>query len=258
MKGVRAKKQLGQHFLKDDSIALRITEALTHHNGYRNVIEIGPGTGALTKHLITRNDIDLWCIELDHEAAAHLPTVLPALGDRLIIGDFLNLDLNARFPNKFAIIGNFPYNISTEIIFKALEHRDRCMEVIGMFQKEVADRVRAQPGSKVYGITSVLAQAFYDIDEIMIVGPEQFIPPPKVQSAVIRMQRNTVDRLPCDEKLFTRVVKTAFNQRRKTLSNALKPIPELTDSIPEKFRMLRAERLSVDDFIELTLACRNA
>lgn len=258
MKGVRAKKQLGQHFLKDDSIALRITEALTHHNGYRNVIEIGPGTGALTKHLITRNDIDLWCIELDHEAAAHLPTVLPALGDRLIIGDFLNLDLNARFPNKFAIIGNFPYNISTEIIFKALEHRDRCMEVIGMFQKEVADRVRAQPGSKVYGITSVLAQAFYDIDEIMIVGPEQFIPPPKVQSAVIRMQRNTVDQLPCDEKLFTRVVKTAFNQRRKTLSNALKPIPELTDSIPEKFRMLRAERLSVDDFIELTLACRNA
>ncbi|HQZ44398.1 MAG TPA: 16S rRNA (adenine(1518)-N(6)/adenine(1519)-N(6))-dimethyltransferase RsmA, partial [Flavobacteriales bacterium] len=247
MKGVRAKKQLGQHFLKDDSIALRITEALTHHNGYRDVIEIGPGTGALTKHLITRNDIDLWCIELDHEAAAHLPTILPKLGNRLIIGDFLHLDLNACFPNKFAIIGNFPYNISTEIIFKALEHRDRCMEVVGMFQKEVADRVRAEPGSKIYGITSVLAQAFYDIDEIMTVGPEQFIPPPKVQSAVIRMQRNTVDQLPCDEKLFTRVVKTAFNQRRKTLSNALKPIPELKDSIPEKFQMLRAERLSVDD-----------
>ena len=195
MKGVRAKKQLGQHFLKDDSIALRITEALTHHNGYRDVIEIGPGTGALTKHLITRNDIDLWCIELDHEAAAHLPTILPKLGNRLIIGDFLHLDLNACFPNKFAIIGNFPYNISTEIIFKALEHRDRCMEVVGMFQKEVADRVRAEPGSKIYGITSVLAQAFYDIDEIMTVGPEQFIPPPKVQSAVIRMQRNTVDQL---------------------------------------------------------------
>lgn len=258
MKHVRAKKQLGQHFLKDDDVALRITEALTHHRGYRSVIEIGPGTGALTKHLLKRTDIDLSCVELDREAAAHLLEYFPDLKDRLIIGDVLQLDLSERFTEGFAVIGNFPYNISTEIIFQALEHRDQCMEVVGMFQKEVADRVRANPGSKVYGITSVLAQAFYDIDEIMTVGPEQFIPPPKVQSAVIRMRRNNVNVLACNEKLFTRVVKTAFNQRRKTLRNALKTMPELVGNIPEKFRMLRAERLSVQNFIELTLAAESA
>ena len=157
MSFVRAKKQFGQHFLKEDPIAQRIGEALTHHGGYHDVIEIGPGTGALTKHLISRDDIDLWCVELDREAAAHIQEKFPELKDRLIIGDVLQLDLRDRFPGPFAIIGNFPYNISTQIVFQVIQHRDRCLEVVGMFQKEVADRIRATPGSKTYGITSVLA-----------------------------------------------------------------------------------------------------
>ena len=246
---VRPKKHFGQHFLKEDAIAKRITDSLTHHGGYRSVIEIGPGTGALTKHLIDREDIDLWCVELDREAAQHIQENFPQLNDRLIIGDFLRLDLRDRFPGSFAVIGNFPYNISTQIIFKVIEERDRCTEVVGMFHKEVADRIRAAPGSKVYGITSVLAQAWYDVEQIMNVEPGSFIPPPKVRSSVIRLKRNPIDRLSCDEKLFFTVVKTAFNQRRKTLNNALKPIGK---AVPEKFAGKRAEQLSVADFVELT------
>ena len=249
MSFVRAKKQFGQHFLKEDPIAQRITEALTHHGGYRDVIEIGPGTGALTKHLITRSDIDLWCVELDREAAAHIQEKFPELKARLIIGDVLELDLRDRFPGPFAIIGNFPYNISTQIVFQVIEHRDRCTEVVGMFQKEVADRIRALPGSKTYGITSVLAQAWYDVEQIMLVEPGSFIPPPKVRSAVIRMKRNAIEKIDCDEKLLFTVVKTAFNQRRKTLNNALK---SLFDRVPDPFGSKRAEQLSVQDFIQLT------
>jgi 16S rRNA (adenine1518-N6/adenine1519-N6)-dimethyltransferase len=229
MSFVRAKKQFGQHFLKEDGIAQAIAGALTHHGGYRSVIEVGPGTGALTRHLLPRTDIDLWCVELDREAAAHVLEHFPALSERLIIGDVLRLDLGKLFggppaspAGRFAIIGNFPYNISTQIVFQVLDHRDRCTEVVGMFQKEVADRIAAGPGSKVYGITSVLTQAWYTVEHLMNVEPEAFIPPPKVRSAVIRMQRNTVDRLPCDETLFFRVVKTAFNQRRKMLRSSLK------------------------------------
>lgn len=255
MNGVRPKKQLGQHFLKEDAIARRITEALTHHGGYRTVVEVGPGTGALTKHLMDREDIDLWCVELDPEAAAHLHEHFPKLEGRLIEGDLLRLDLAERFPGPFAIIGNFPYNISTQIVFKVLENRDRCPEVVGMFQKEVSDRIRALPGSKVYGITSVLAQAYYDVTQVMNVEPGSFIPPPKVRSAVIRMKRNTVERLPCDEALFFKVVKTAFNQRRKTLHNALKPLGPLASGIPPEFASKRAEQLSVADFVALTQAC---
>jgi len=254
MRSVQPKKQFGQHFLKEDGIAQAIADSLTHHGGYRNVIEIGPGTGALTKHLLPRADIDLWCVELDREAAAHVEEHFPALHDRLIIGDVLKLDLRERFPEPFAIIGNFPYNISTQIVFQVLEHRDRCTEVVGMFQKEVADRIAAGPGSKVYGITSVLVQAWYTVEHLMNVEPLSFIPPPKVRSAVIRMQRNGVDRLPCDEVLFFRVVKTAFNQRRKTLHNALKPMPELANRVPPEFAGKRAEQLSVADFIALTQA----
>ncbi len=251
MNFVRAKKSFGQHFLKEDPIAKRITEALTHHGGYRTVVEIGPGTGALTKHLIGREDIDLYCVELDREAAAHIEQKYPELGDRLIIGDMLRLDLGNIFPTPFAIIGNFPYNISTQIVFQVIEHRDQCTEVVGMFQKEVSDRIRAAPGSKVYGITSVLTQAWYDVDQIMNVEPGSFIPPPKVRSAVIRMRRNKVDKLACDEKLLFTVVKTAFNQRRKTLNNALKPMGK---PVPEEFAGKRAEQLSVQDFIALTSA----
>ncbi len=252
--GVKAKKRFGQHFLKEDDIARRITEALTHHGGYRTVIEVGPGTGALTKHLIDRTDIDLWCVELDNEAAAHIQEHYPTLGDRLIIGDLLRLDLKERFPEPFAIIGNFPYNISTQIIFQVLENKDHCKEMVGMFQKEVADRIRAEPGSKTYGITSVLVQAFYKVKQVMNVEPGSFIPPPKVRSAVIRMQRNDVQSLDCDEALFFRVVKTAFNQRRKTLHNALKALPELAGRVPEAYAGKRAEQLSVQDFIALTQA----
>ncbi len=249
MSFVRPKKQFGQHFLKEDPIAQRITEALTHHGGYRDVIEIGPGTGALTKHLISRDDIDLWCVELDREAAAHIQEKFPELKDRLIIGDVLQLDLRDRSPGPFAIIGNFPYNISTQIVFQVIEHRDRCTEVVGMFQKEVADRIRATPGSKTYGITSVLAQAWYDVEQIMLVEPGSFIPLPKVRSAVIRMKRNAIDKLDCDEKLLFTVVKTAFNQRRKTLNNALK---SMVDRVPDPYGSKRAEQLSVQDFIQLT------
>jgi 16S rRNA (adenine1518-N6/adenine1519-N6)-dimethyltransferase len=251
---VRAKKRFGQHFLKEDDIARRITEALTHHGGYRTVIEVGPGTGALTKHLVDRSDIDLWCVELDNEAAAHIREHFPSLGDRLLVGDLLRLDLAAMFQGPFAIIGNFPYNISTQIVFQVLENRGRCTEVVGMFQKEVADRIRATPGSKVYGITSVLAQAYYTVTQVMNVEPGSFIPPPKVRSAVIRMQRNAVVELDCDEVLFQRVVKAAFNQRRKTLHNALKALPELADRVPEAYAGKRAEQLSVQDFVALTKA----
>jgi 16S rRNA (adenine1518-N6/adenine1519-N6)-dimethyltransferase len=261
MSFVRAKKQFGQHFLKEDGIAQAIAGALTHHGGYRSVIEVGPGTGALTRHLLPRTDIDLWCVELDREAAAHVLEHFPSLSERLIIGDVLRLDLGKLFggppaspAGRFAIIGNFPYNISTQIVFQVLDHRDRCTEVVGMFQKEVADRIAAGPGSKVYGITSVLTQAWYTVEHLMNVEPEAFIPPPKVRSAVIRMQRNTVDRLPCDETLFFRVVKTAFNQRRKTLHNALKSMPELANRVPAEFAGKRAEQLSVADFIALTQA----
>ncbi len=252
---VRPKKQFGQHFLKEDAIAQRIAEALTHHGGYRSVVEVGPGTGALTRHLIGREDIDLWCVELDREAAGHLQEHFPQLKDRLIIGDLLRLDLHDRFPENFAIIGNFPYNISTQIVFQVLAHRDHCTEVVGMFQKEVADRIRAAPGSKVYGITSVLAQAWYTVEQIMNVEPGSFIPPPKVRSSVIRMQRNKVEKLACDEKLFFTVVKTAFNQRRKTLNNALKPLGK---PVPAEFAGKRAEQLSVEEFVRLTVALGSA
>lgn len=248
---VRPKKHLGQHFLKEDAIAARIADALTHHGGYRRVLEVGPGTGALTRHLIPRTDIDLVCIEVDTESLAHLRAHHPDL--RLIEGDFLRLDLNALGDGPFAVIGNFPYNISTQIIFKVLEHRDRCTEVVGMFQKEVADRIRAPHGSKTYGITSVLVQAWYDVELLFHVEPGSFIPPPKVRSSVIRMKRNTAVTWPCDEALLYRVVKTAFNQRRKTLRNALKPLPEAIAGVPDRFADKRAEQLSVGDFVELTM-----
>ncbi len=254
MAGIRTKKRFGQHLLKEEGIAQRIAEALTLHGGYRTVLEIGPGTGALTKHLLQRDDIELWCVELERDAAAHMQENYPQLRDRFIVGDVLKLDLNAKFPEPFAIIGNFPYNISTQIVFQVLEHKDRCTEVVGMFQKEVSDRIRALPGSKVYGITSVLAQAYYDVDQIMTVEPGSFIPPPKVRSAVIRMRRNTTERLDCDEALFFRVVKTAFNQRRKTLHNALKALPELANRVPDPYAGKRAEQLSVQDFVALTQA----
>lgn len=250
---VRAKKHLGQHFLKDEEIALRITQALSHHGGYRDVIEVGPGTGALTKHLIGRTDIDLTCIELDRESVAHLHVTWPEL--RVVQGDLLQMDLSRVSEGPLAVIGNFPYNISTQIVFKVLENRDRVMELVGMFQKEVADRLCAGPGSRIYGITSVLSQVWYDMEVLFLVEPDSFIPPPKVRSAVIRMQRNERLHPPCDEKMLFRVVKAAFSQRRKTLHNALKGFAPLTNGVPAEYARKRAEELSVDDFIALTQVC---
>ncbi len=250
---VRAKKHLGQHFLKEEGIARRIAESLTGHGGYQHVIEVGPGTGALTKHLLALGKYDLTCFEVDRESVAHLTATWPDL--RVSERDFLKADLGHLAEGPLAVIGNFPYNISTQIVFKVLEHHDRVAEVVGMFQKEVADRICAKPGSRTYGITSVLTQAWYECEGLFTVEPGSFIPPPKVRSAVIRLRRNAVVELGCDERLLSQVVKTAFNQRRKMLGNALKNFAPLAGGVPERFAKLRAEQLSVEDFITLTRAC---
>jgi len=250
---VRAKKHLGQHFLKEDDIARRITEGLTLHRGYRDVLEVGPGTGALTRHLVDRDDIRLTCIELDAESVAHLREKWPGL--RVVQGDLLRMDLTRIGTGLLGIIGNFPYNISTQIIFKVLENRELVPEMVGMFQKEVADRLCAAPGSRTYGITSVLAQVWYHMEPLFVVEPDSFIPPPKVRSMVIRMRRNERVAPPCDEQLLRRLVKTAFGQRRKTLHNALKAFPPLRGGVPPEFASKRAEQLSVEDFIRLALQC---
>ena len=248
---VKAKKSLGQHFLTDQRIARTIVDALSA-GSVRDVLEIGPGMGVLTKYLLEREDIDLRLVELDGEAAEYLLTHFPGMQGRLYLADYLKLDMRLLFEGQYRVIGNLPYNISSQIFFKILDDRDRIPEVVCMIQKEVADRIAEKPGSRTYGILSVLLQAWYDIEYLCSVEPGAFAPPPKVRSAVIRLRRNSRTELPCDEKLFRQIVKTAFNQRRKTLRNALKPmLPEGFDSSGQVFG-LRAERLSVDDFIALT------
>ena len=250
---VRAKKALGQHFLTDQGVARSIVAALSADSPVRDVLEIGPGMGVLTQYLIRREDLDLKLIEIDSESVAYLLTHLPGMEGRLMEGDYLRLDMSRIFPGPYRVIGNFPYNISSQIFFKILEDKDRVPEVVCMIQKEVADRIAEKPGSKVYGILSVLLQAWYDIEYVMSVGSGAFAPPPKVQSAVIRLRRNARTALGCDERLFKQVVKTAFNQRRKTLRNALKPLlPEGADTSDPIFD-LRAERLGVEDFVRLAL-----
>lgn len=248
---VRAKKALGQHFLTDQHIAKTIVASLTD-SPVRDVLEIGPGMGVLTQYLLQREDIDLKLVELDEESVDYLLTHFPGMQGKLYLADYLKLDIHKLFPAQYRVIGNFPYNISSQIFFKILDDKDLVPEVVCMIQKEVADRIAEKPGTKTYGILSVLLQAWYDIDYIISVGSGAFAPPPKVQSAVIRLRRNSRTELGCDEKLFKTVVKTAFNQRRKTLRNALKPIlPEGFDSSAEIFD-LRAEKLSVADFVALT------
>ncbi|MFT6370963.1 MAG: 16S rRNA (adenine1518-N6/adenine1519-N6)-dimethyltransferase [Maribacter sp.] len=257
---VRAKKHLGQHFLKDEGIAKQIAETLTLKH-CTNVIEIGPGTGVLTKYLLLQ-EIDLVAMDLDADSIIYLnhsfplehPKVLQGKGSfKVIEGDFLKYDLHSLFgEEQFAITGNFPYNISTQIVFKMLEMRQQIPEFSGMFQKEVAQRICAAHGSKTYGILSVLAQAFYDAEYLFTVNPQVFDPPPKVQSGVLRLTRKTGFELPCDEKLFYIVVKTAFNQRRKTLRNSLKSLA-LSDILKEDAIFdQRPEQLAVADFIALT------
>ncbi|MBS7274541.1 MAG: 16S rRNA (adenine(1518)-N(6)/adenine(1519)-N(6))-dimethyltransferase RsmA [Bacteroidales bacterium] len=250
---VRAKKALGQHFLTDQSIARTIVDSLTRDNPVRDTLEVGPGMGVLTRYLLEREDIDLKLVELDSESVEYLLTHFAGMQGRLYEADFLKLDLHSLFPGQYRVIGNFPYNISSQIFFKILDDKDRVPECVCMIQKEVADRIAEKPGSKTYGILSVLLQAWYDIDYIISVGSGAFAPPPKVQSAVIRLRRNGRSELGCDEKLFKQVVKTAFNQRRKTLRNALKPLlREGIDTLDPVFD-LRAEKLGVEDFVRLTL-----
>lgn len=248
---VRAKKALGQHFLTDQSIARTIVASLTE-GGERDVLEIGPGMGVLTQYLLQREDINLKMVELDSESVEYLVSHFPAMPGRLYEADYLKLDIHALFPGKYRVIGNFPYNISSQIFFKILDDKDLVPEVVCMIQKEVAERIAEKPGSKTYGILSVLLQAWYDIDYIVSVGSGCFAPPPKVQSAVIRLRRNSRTELGCDEKLFKTVVKTAFNQRRKTLRNALKPLLKEGMDTTDPVFDLRAERLSVEDFVALT------
>lgn len=243
---VRAKKHLGQHFLKDDNVASKIADSLV--SGTSQVLEVGPGTGVLTKFLVKKEIENFKVVEIDRESIEYLRNHYPELQESIIDGDFLRLDLSRIFSGPFAIIGNFPYNISSQIFFKVIEHRDQVSEVVGMIQQEVAQRIAEGPGSKTYGILSVLLQAWYRIDYLFDVPPGVFIPPPKVNSAVIRLTRNDVVELGCDPKLFHNVVKTAFNQRRKTLHNALKPIADYNGEFAGK----RAEQLGVAEFVELT------
>ncbi|MCT4645445.1 MAG: 16S rRNA (adenine(1518)-N(6)/adenine(1519)-N(6))-dimethyltransferase RsmA [Carboxylicivirga sp.] len=248
---VRAKKHLGQHFLTDLDIARRITEGLSHN--CNQIMEIGPGTGVLTQYLVQRPEVDLKLIELDGESVEYLTVHYPELKGRIFFKDFLKLDLKEIFPESFSLIGNFPYNISGPIFFKVFEYRNQIPEVVGMLQKEVAERLASGPGTKVYGVLSVLLQAFYDIEYLFTVGAHVFNPPPKVQSGVIRLTRNNVEALPCDEKLFVKVVKAIFNQRRKAIRNSLKAIPFNREALADHdFLTRRPEQMSVNDFIELT------
>lgn len=290
MAEVRAKKALGQHFLTDLSIARRIADAFMtdspesresldynagvagkmaaeakNEAGKYDVLEIGPGMGVLTQYMLQREDISLKMVEIDRESVDYLLMNFPKVNGSLIEADFLKMPLHRFFGDKFCIIGNFPYNISSQIFFKILDHKNNVPQVVCMIQKEVAERIAEKPGTKTYGILSVLLQAWYDIDYLFTVGEGAFNPPPKVKSAVIRLVRNSRTELGCDESLFKAVVKTGFNQRRKTLRNSLKPLvkakaeregwneEQLAEFIADPVFELRPERLSVEDFISLTV-----
>jgi 16S rRNA (adenine1518-N6/adenine1519-N6)-dimethyltransferase len=248
MKNVRAKKHLGQHFLNDEKIAFNITNLLS--DGTQNVVEIGPGMGILTQFLV-KKDFITEVVEIDTDSVFYLILNYPQLANKITEGDFLQLNLEEKYPYNFSLIGNFPYNISSQILFKAFENRDQIPEVIGMFQKEVAERVACKKGKK-RGILSVFLQAFYDIEYCFTVNEDVFTPPPKVKSGVIKLVRNSRKELPVDEQKFKRVVKAGFNQRRKTLRNALNPFVLINESEIANLLTLRAEQLSVDDFIKLT------
>lgn len=256
MRLVKPKKALGQHFLKDLRIARRIADTLEDYKALP-VLEIGPGMGVLTRFLLEAWH-DLTVVELDGESVDFLRRHFPELEGRILAEDFLRLDLGRIFPGEFCVIGNYPYNISSQIFFKVLDYKDRVPCCSGMLQKEVAERLAAGPGSKTYGILSVLLQAWYDIEYLFTVGEEVFDPPPKVKSAVLRMTRNDRRELGCDERLFKTVVKTSFNQRRKTLRNSMRPLlgkdfPDYGLPVFDK----RPEQLSVEQFVELTRICED-
>lgn len=247
---VKAKKHLGQHFLKDENIARKIVESL-NFNGYEKILEIGPGTGVLTKYLLEKEQ-QLFLAEIDQESIDYLKQNYAQLQDSQFVGDFLKLNIDAVFPEQLAVIGNFPYNISSQILFKIIDFHTQIPEMCGMFQKEVAERTAAVPRNKDYGILSVLVQAYYDVEYLFTVSENVFNPPPKVKSGVIRLSRNIKAGLEGNEELFKKIVKAGFNQRRKKLSNALKVlnIPEHLKEHP--FLDKRAEELSVKDFIKFS------
>lgn len=254
MTEVRAKKALGQHFLVDLNIARKIADALSGGTPESpcTTLEVGCGMGVLTQFLLRRDDLTTWGAEIDSESVEYLKAHYPEFTPRLIEGDFLKLDLRERFPEGLHLIGNFPYNISSQIFFKVLENRDLIPECVGMIQKEVAVRIAEPPGSKEYGILSVLLQAWYDIEYLFTVNETVFNPPPKVKSAVIRLRRNATQRLACDEALFIRVVKASFGQRRKMLRNSLKAVFGNFGGEEHPFFTRRAETLSMAEFVELT------
>ncbi len=280
---VKPKKALGQHFLRDEDIAFRIVEALeisysTNSQGREErdieqvadkhsegniapaeVIEVGPGTGVLTKYLLGRKDVNLKLIDIDTESIQYLLQKYPQVAPSLYEADFLKIDLSKIFAGAFMVIGNFPYNISSQIFFKILDYKDNIPQVVGMLQKEVAERIASAPGKKAYGILSVLLQAWYDIEYLFTVEEHVFDPPPKVKSAVIRLRRNSRTDLGCDQDKFKDLIKTCFNQRRKTIRNSIKPYLkdrtiEETPEIKKLFER-RPEQLSVEEFIRLTLLC---
>lgn len=254
---VKAKKHLGQHFLTDKNICKKIADQYKSHQGCNKILEIGPGMGALTEFLLQREELEVYVMDIDRDSIAYLKNHFPALNNKIIEGDFLRADLQTLMGNEpFGVVGNFPYNISSQILFKCLDHRNQIPEIMGMFQKEVAERVAEKPGSKTYGIMSVLLQAFYDIEYCFTVDEHVFNPPPKVKSGVIRCTRNARETFPCSEKLFIQIVKMSFNQRRKTIRNSIKQLIGGTD-FDHPFLTLRPEVLSVEQFIELTQAVEN-
>ena len=251
MSVVRPKKNLGQHFLRDQNIARKIVDSLG--TTIPNVLEIGPGTGILTRFLLQQSKLNVYAVEVDSESVDYLNQQFPSLKERLFTEDFLKWELK-NLPESFSIIGNFPYNISSQIFFRILELRNRVPEVVGMVQKEVAERLSAPPGNKTYGILSVLLAAWYDTEYLFTVPQQVFVPPPKVKSAVIRLRRNSIKSLPCNEALFAGIVKSAFNQRRKMLRNSL---GDRSKNIPGEVATQRPEQLTVDDVIEVTQKIEN-
>ena len=246
---VTPKKRLGQHFLTDESVAEQIVASLKAGN--RHVLEVGPGMGVLTKYLLQQPDLDFSVVELDSESVEYLKVHYPALAPRIMEADFLTLKLDELYQDNLTIIGNFPYNISTQIMFKMPEYKSLVTELVGMFQKEVAERIASAPGSKQYGILSVLVQAFYDVEYLFTVSEHQFFPPPQVKSAVIRVTKNPTKQLHCDENLFKQVVKAAFNQRRKTIRNSLKMYNFVDGFSTSPLFNLRPEQLSVEQFEDI-------
>lgn len=256
MSFVKPKKNLGQHFLRNKQIAQHIVDSLSGFGNYRTVLEVGPGTGVLSQLLMQQTQWNWWGMDVDQESIAYLQQHFPDFEHRILEADFLKADLQGLFEgDKMAIIGNFPYHISSQILFKVLHNRQLVTEMVGMFQDEVARRVVASPGGKTNGILSVLCQAFYKVEYLFQVGAHEFYPPPKVKSAVIRMTRNDVSQLDCDEKLFFQVVKVAFNQRRKTLRNSLKSMQVQWDKgLPDHLPGQRAEQLTVQEFVSIVNA----